>query len=99
MAIATIQTKAVPSQAINIVLLGQPCVINLTEIGGRQYFSLSINSTVICQNVLIVNRSGIVRAKYTGLKGEFAAIDTVGDEPPVYTGWGTRWILVFNTDV
>lgn len=96
MGISTIPLKAVPSQAVNVVLAGQPCTITLREIGGRQYLGLSLNGTVICQNVLVVNRSAIVRAAYTGFIGDLAAIDTQGDEAPVYTGWGTRWVLAFN---
>lgn len=66
--------------------------------GGRQYFGLSVNGDVICRNVLLVNRSRIVRAAYTGFIGDFAVIDTQGDESPQYTGWGTRWLLVFSDD-
>lgn len=99
MAITTIPLRAVPSQSVNTLLAGQPCTIGLRELGGRQYLSLSVNGTVICQNVLMVNRSAIVRAPYTGFIGELAAIDTQGDESPSYTGWGSRWVLAFNDAV
>lgn len=96
MAITLIPLKALPSQSLSVILAGQPCSIGLREIGGRQYLSLSLNGTVICQNVLMVNRSAIVRAAYTGFIGDLAAIDTQGDEAPQYTGWGSRWVLAFN---
>lgn len=96
MAIVTVPLKAVPSQGVNVILAGQPCTILLRQIGGRQYLSLSLNGTVICRNVLLVNMSGVVRASYTGFIGELAAIDTQGDEAPQYSGWGTRWLLAFN---
>ena len=96
MGVSTIPLKAVPSQSVNVVLAGQPCTIGLRLMGGRQYLSLSLNGTVICRNVLVVNRSAIVRAAYTGFIGELAAIDTQGDDAPEYTGWGTRWVLAFN---
>lgn len=99
MGISTIPLKAVPSQAVNVVLAGQPCTIELREIGGRQYLSLSVNGKVICRNVLVVNRSAIIRAKYTGFIGELAAIDTQGDEAPQYSGWGERWRLAFNDEI
>lgn len=99
MAITFIPLRAIPSQSVNVPLAGQPCTIILREIGGRQYLSLSINGNVICQNVLMVNRSAIVRAAYTGFIGELAAVDTQGDEAPVYTGWGTRWVLAFNDEI
>lgn len=97
MAITIIPLKAIPSQSVNVILAGQPCAIKLDQIGGRQYLSLSLNGTVICRTVLMVNRSAIVRAAYTGFIGDLAAVDTTpADEPPEYTGWGTRWVLAFN---
>lgn len=99
MAITVIPLQAVPAQAVNVLLAGQPCTIAIRLIGGRQYLSLSVNGTVICQNILMVNRSGIVRSAYKGFIGELAAVDTQGDESPQYTGWGTRWLLAFNDAV
>jgi hypothetical protein len=96
MAISTIPLKAIPSQSVNVVLSGQPCLIDIRLIGDRQYLSLSVNGDVICQNVLMVNRSAIIRAGYTSFVGDLAAIDTQGDEAPQYSGWGTRWLLAFN---
>jgi hypothetical protein len=96
MTITVIPLKAVPSQSESVILSGQPCVISLNELDGRQYLSLSLNGTVICQNVLMVNRSYIVRAAYTGFIGDIFAYDNQGDDAPVYTGWGTRWVLAFN---
>jgi hypothetical protein len=96
MAITLIPIKALPSQSLNVILAGQPCSIGLRQIGDNQYLTLSLNGTAICQNVLMVNRSAIVRAAYTGFVGDLASIDTQGDEAPVYTGWGSRWVLAFN---
>lgn len=96
MAVITIPLRAMPSQSVNVILAGQPCVITLRELGGRQYLSLSRNGEVVCQNVLVVNRSAIVRAGYSGFVGDLAAIDTQGDEAPHYSGWGSRWLLAFN---
>lgn len=99
MAITIIPLKQVPAQSINTILAGQPCTINLRLLGGRQYLSLSVNGTIICQNVLMVDRSAIVRAAYTGFIGDLASVDTQGTEPPQYTGWNDRWELAFNDAV
>lgn len=98
MAIFTIPLSAVPSQSLSVVLANQPCTIELRLMKGRQYFSLSVNGTVICRNVLIVNRSFIVQAAYTGFIGDFAVIDNQGDAPPEFQGWDTRWFLAFSDD-
>lgn len=98
MAVVTIPLKQVPSQAVNVLLSGQPCTVELRQMTGRQYFSVSVNGTVICRNVLMVNRSRIVRAAYTEFVGDFFVVDTQGDAAPEYTGWGTRWLLAFSDD-
>lgn len=97
MTVSRIPLKQRPSQAVNVNLDGQPCTIVLRLLGGRQYLSLSKSGVVICDNVLIQDRSKIVRAAYTGFTGELISIDLQGDEPPAYTGWGDRWVLVFNS--
>lgn len=96
--VVEIPLQQVPSQAVQVVLGGQPCVIGLRQLGGRQYFSLSVNGAVICQNVLMQNLSPIVRAKYTGFIGDLAVVDTKGDAAPEYTGWSDRWLLLYNPD-
>lgn len=98
MPIYEIPLAQVPSQTVSANCDGQPCIITLRELGGRQYFSLFIDGAPICQSVLIVNNERIVNAAYTGFTGEFAAVDTVGNEPPNFLGWGDRWRLVFSND-
>lgn len=91
-----IPLQPVPAQKIAVVLNGQACVITLRQIGGRQYLSLSIAGTVVCDGVLLQNNSAIVRATYLGFIGELYVSDTQGDEPPSYTGWGDRWVLLYS---
>lgn len=98
MTISRIPLKQRPSQSVNITLDGQPCTIILRLLGGRQYLSLSKSGTVICDNVLIQDRSKIVRAAYTGFTGDLISVDLQGGDPPEYTGWGERWVLVFSSD-
>lgn len=96
MAINIIPIRAVPSQTIQVTLSGQPVTLYLRQLGGRQYISVSLAGTVLCETVLMVNRSAIIRAAYTGFVGDIAVYDTQGDEAPEYTGWGSRWLLLFN---
>lgn len=98
MAVVQIPLQKVPAQRVAVALAGQKCVIALRQLGGRQYFSLSINGSVICENVLIVDNSRIVRVAYKQFVGDFMAVDTRGSEPPTYSGWGDRWLLLFNPD-
>lgn len=99
MTVYTIPLKQDPSQRRAVMLLDQPFVIELRQLKGRQYFSASISGEVICRNVLMVNKSRIMRAAYKNVIGDFFVIDTQGDAAPEYTGWGTRWLLAFSADV
>ncbi|MGL4756296.1 MAG: hypothetical protein ACRCXB_28415 [Aeromonadaceae bacterium] len=96
MAVNIIPIRAVPSQTVQITLAGQPVTLYLRQLGGRQYISVSWAGTVLCETVLMVNRSAIIRAAYTGFVGDIAVYDTQGDDAPEYTGWGSRWLLLFN---
>jgi hypothetical protein len=101
--------QPVPAQRVAITLTGydangnpqsQNCVIQTREICYKQFFSLSISGVPICNNVLMQVNTGLVQAAYAGLYGEFAVIDTSGQNcRPDYKGWGSRWLLLFNPDV
>lgn len=94
--IYTIPIKPLPSQSIATMIGEQSFVLQTRELAGRQYISISRDGELICSSVLLVNRSYIARCGYKGMAGDFFVIDTQGDAPPIYTGWGTRWLLAFN---
>lgn len=98
MAISEIPLRAVPSQTVQVSLAGQPVTLYLRQLGGRQYISVSWAGEVLCDTVLMVNLSAIIRAAYTGFIGDIAVNDTQGDEAPEYTGWSSRWQLLFNDE-
>lgn len=98
MAINEIPLRAVPAQTVQVTLAGQPVTLYLRQLGGRQYLSASWSGEVLCDTVLMVNRSAIIRAAYTGFVGDIAVYDTQGDDAPDYTGWGSRWQLLFNSE-
>ncbi len=96
----TIPTPAVPSSTLTINLASQSCQIELRTLGldtdAHLYFSLSVAgvpivTTRVCRNLQRL----LLDAKYKGFQGDFAFIDTQGDADPVYTGLGTRWVLVY----
>ena len=87
-----------PNQSLTCVLADQSCVITIMMLGTSLYLSLSKDNTPICKNVLLVDRSAIVRAAYTGFIGDLIVIDKRGQESPVYTGWNDRWVLLYNEE-
>jgi hypothetical protein len=96
MTIYQIPLSAVASQSIAVNIGGQQCVITTRLLNGLQFFSLTSGGVTICNNVLIRNAAPIINAAYTGFAGDFAAIDLQGDTDPVYTGWGTRYVLIYS---
>lgn len=98
MTVSRIPLSQVPSQSVNALLAGQPCTITLRDLGNRQYLSISRNGAVIATNLLLQNNARILMSAYTDFVGDLAVIDLQGDAPPQYTGWGTRWVLVFSDD-
>lgn len=94
--IYSIPLRKVPSDSVSALLDNQPVTIGLRELKGRQYLSASLGGTVLCSNVLIVDRSPIVRAAYKGFVGDLYCVDTQGNDSPKYTGWNDRWQLVFK---
>jgi len=91
-----IATQQVASQELATVVNGQACGISLREMDGKQYFSLTLNSVSLCKNVLIQHDTTLVNAPYSKLIGDFIVIDTQGVEPPQYTGWDSRWVLLYR---
>lgn len=90
-----IPVQPIPSQQIASVINNQACLITLNQIGDRQYFTLELNGSIICRNILIQYGKPISGVPYTGLIGDFYAIDLQGDQYPEYTGWGDRWVLLY----
>lgn len=92
-----IQTQTIPNQQIATVLNGQACGITLRQLSDdKQYFSLTVNGVKMCDNVLIQHNTPLVNMAYTSFTGDFIVLDTQGDLPPDYTGWGTRWVLLYS---
>lgn len=98
MADVQIPLRQIPNQSLACVLSGQSCVITIRMLGENLYLSLSKDGAPICQNVLLVDRSAIVRAAYTGFVGDLIVVDKAGQENPQYDGWNDRWVLLYNED-
>lgn len=94
-----IPISAVPNQEIITVLNEQQCRIILRTLGNNTYFSLTENIIgTVCDGVLCVDRSALVRAEYTGFVGDLTFIDTEANDDPIYTGFNTRFLLLYNTE-
>ena len=54
-----------------------------------------IGNTLIIAGVICQNENRIVRSLYLGFSGDFAWYDTQGSTDPIYTGLGSRYLLLY----
>lgn len=87
----------VPSQVVSVTLNNQNCVISIYTKNNNTYADLSVGGVVKFTTVLCHDRDFIVRYSYLGFSGDLSFIDTQGLTDPVYTGFGTRYLLLYLT--
>lgn len=93
-----IPIQPVPSQRIICVLAGQNCQIGIYQKGGYVYLDLNSNGVDMCVGSLAHNGVPLdARNSYDGFSGNLYFIDTQGSDDPLYTGFGTRWFLIYLT--
>lgn len=98
MADLQIPLRKIPNQSLSCTLNEQSCVIKIRMLGDDLYLSLFKDDEPVCQNVILVDRSAIVRAAYTGFIGDLIVVDKNGQEKPQYDGWNDRWVLLYNAE-
>lgn len=90
-----IPLTALPNQTINIVLGSQNCTIKVFQKSTGVFIDLLVNDAPIAQGVLVLDRVKLIRVDQTVFIGDLAFYDSQGLEPPYYTGFGTRWNLLY----
>jgi hypothetical protein len=87
--------SAVPSQTLTALLGGQLCRINLYQKSTGVFLDLLANNAPIVTAALCMDRARVVRHKYLGFVGDLAMVDTRGKSDPDYSGFGSRYLLVY----
>jgi len=90
-----ITIQPIPSQSVSVVLNGQNCQINIYQKGQLVFVDLNSNGVDIVTGVLAHNINPLVCIKYTGFQGNLTFVDTQGNDDPQYTGFGTRYVLIY----
>lgn len=84
------------SQTLAVSLARQAAQIALRSNNGNLYFDLTLGGEYIVRSRICRDRQRLLLdAKYRGFKGDFTFIDTQGTDDPVYTGLGSRFLLVY----
>ncbi len=87
--------QAVASQTLAVVLANQPCRINIYSRRQGLFVDLYVNNVAIITGVIALDANLIVRDAYLGFIGDLAFYDTQGSDDPVYTGLGSRYVLIY----
>lgn len=95
-----IPIQPVPSQQVLCVLDGQNCSISIYVRGAKGfqnvYVDLNSNGTNMCLACLSHNAVALDSCNsWDGFLGNLYFIDTQGTDDPQYTGFNTRWFLVY----
>jgi hypothetical protein len=90
-----IPISAAPSQSLSAQLGGQQCQIKVYQKSTGVFLDLSVNNARVVTAKLCLDRVKLVRRKYLGFIGDLAFVDTQGRNDPDYTGFGSRYLLVY----
>lgn len=95
-----ISIQPVPSQQVSCVLGGQNCQIAIYQKGNNVYVDLNSDGTDMSIAVIGLNAVPLDSCNsYDGFEGNLYFIDTQGSDDPQYTGFGSRWVLIYLTAV
>lgn len=90
-----VPVQPIPNQTLQVQLNGQATTLNIYQINFGLFVDVLVGATTIISGVIAQNLNRIVRSLYLGFDGDFAFIDTQGFSDPVYTGLGSRYLLLY----
>jgi len=96
-AVQIVPLSPVPNQVVTVTLSQQVCQIAVRQLPGGLFMDLLVSDEPVVRGVICEDRNPIVRSAYLGFSGDLAFVDQQGEEDPVYTGLGDRWVLAYLT--
>ncbi|KXV60669.1 hypothetical protein AD948_04390 [Acetobacter senegalensis] len=96
MAAVTIPISAVAYQQVNVPLSGNAVTLTIQQRTNGVYMDVALNGTQILAGIICQDRTWIVRRAYLGMPGDLCFFDTQGTQDPEYTGFGSRYILIYE---
>ncbi len=93
----TIALPAKPSLTVNTVLGGQNVTLNINTRATGLFMDVLVDDVAIVSSRICINQVPVVRNAYLGFVGDLAFTDTQGNEDPQYSGFGTRFLLLYLT--
>jgi hypothetical protein len=87
--------QPIANQTLQAQLGGQSCVIEVQQLQYGLFFTLFVGNTLIVAPTICQNKNRLVRLAYLGFVGDFTFVDMMGTDDPIYTGLGSRFLLVY----
>lgn len=94
-----IPIQPIPAQLLSVVLNGQNCQIGIYQKNPCIFVDLNAGGVEISIGVRARDAVALNPNEYAGFLGNLFFIDTQGSDDPVYTGLGSRFQLVYLTEV
>lgn len=89
--------QPIANQSMQCQLNGQACIIEVFQNAYGLFFTLYVGAQLIKASVICENLVALVRESYFGFSGDFAFLDTQGSNNPIFTGLGSRYVLIYFT--
>lgn len=96
MTLSIVPTKPIPNQTFQVQLGSQPCVLNIYQLQYGLFVDIFVGNTLVIASVIAENLNRIVRSAYLGFVGDLVFLDTQGTDDPIYTGLGSRYLLIYD---
>jgi hypothetical protein len=93
---AVIPVPALPNQTFNVQLDGQTAQITLRTTDYGVFADVVYAGVAVANARLCVDRVDLNRARYLGMPQALFFADTLGTTDPVYTGFNTRYLLIYG---
>jgi hypothetical protein len=90
-----VPVQALPNQTLQVQLDGQATTLNIYQYAYGLFTDVLLNGEVVITGVICENRNRIVRSLYLGYSGDFIWVDTQGSDDPIFSGLGSRWLLIY----
>ena len=94
----TVPLQPVPNQQVQTVLGGQNCQIAVYQKDQGVFADLNVNGVDVSSGILALNTVNLCPCGYAGFAGSLFFADTQGSDDPVYTGIGSRFLMLYMTE-
>lgn len=92
----TVPVPAIPNPSFSAVLDGQLAQIALETTDYGLFATVVYNGVTVATGRLCLDRTDINSARYLGMPQALFFADLQGNSDPVYTGFSTRYLLVYG---